>query len=50
MYPKLIFHCSNINTNSLVSSNYIKLEKQQLQNLRFPQQNIPGDQHPESGH
>jgi hypothetical protein len=35
MYPKILFHYSNLNTNSPVLSNCIKLGEWQLQNLRF---------------
>jgi len=41
-------HFSNINTNYPSSSNSVKLEKQQLRNLRIPHRNMPEDQHPES--
>jgi hypothetical protein len=30
MYTEILFHCSNINTDCLLSSNRIKLEKQQM--------------------
>jgi len=45
---KVLFHCSNINTDSAPSSNSVQSEKQQMRNLRFPHRNILEDQHPES--
>jgi hypothetical protein len=36
MYTKILSHCWNMNTDSPQSSNRVKLEKQQLRNLRFP--------------
>jgi len=48
VYTKVLFHCSNINTDSAPSSNSVQLQKQQLRNLRFPRRNIPEDQHSES--
>lgn len=37
MHTKVLFHCSNTNTNSPLSSNRLTLEKQQLRNLKFAQ-------------
>jgi hypothetical protein len=45
-----MFNCSNINTDSPLSSKRVKLEKLLLRNLRFPQQNIPEDRYAESRH
>jgi hypothetical protein len=42
-----LLHFSNINTDPPSSSISVKLEKQQVQNLRIPHRNIPEDQHPE---
>jgi hypothetical protein len=35
MFTEILFCCLNINTDYLLSSNYMKLEKFQLKNLRF---------------
>jgi len=37
VYTKILLHCPNINIDSLLSSNCVKLEKQQLRNLSFLQ-------------
>ena len=37
LYTKILFHCLNINPDSPLSSNDIKLEEYQLQNLSFSQ-------------
>ena len=35
MYTKILFHCSNINTDSPLSSNRVKVEKKHFRNLSF---------------
>ena len=38
-YTKRLLHCPNINTDSSLLPNRVKLQKQQKGNLRLPQRN-----------
>ena len=35
IYAKILFHCSNINTDSSLSSNRVRVEKKHFRNLSF---------------